>query len=383
MGEASAVEGHCEPRFARVREAFARNLVNGFEVGASFAAFLEGALVVDLWGGFADAARTRLWERDTIVNVYSSTKTMAATVVWMLADRGALDLDAPVARYWPEFAQGGKAGVRVRHVLSHTAGVPGWDERLAVDDLFDHERSVAPLAAQAPWWEPGREAGYHAVTQGQILAELVRRVDGRTLGTFFREEVAEPLGADFWIGLPREHEPRVAEMIPPDPPRLGVDLAPEPGSIAARVLGNPPLTGDVANRREWREAELPAANGHGNARALARVAGALARGGEIDGRRLLGASPLERALEQQHYATDLVLGVPVRWSLGFALVSREMPLSPNRRTLFWGGWGGSLVVVDLDAHLGFAYAMNRMASGTLGDARGFGLAIEIYRALEA
>ncbi len=382
MGEAVEVQGHCEPRFASVRDAFAQSFARGLDVGASLAAFLDGAPVVDLWGGFADAARTRPWQRDTIVNVYSSTKTQAATVVWMLADRGALDLDAPVAHYWPEFGRAGKEGVLVRHVLSHTAGVPGWDEPLAVDDLFDRERTVALLAGQAPWWEPGRESGYHAITQGQILGELVRRVTGRSLGTFYREEVAGPLGVDFHIGLPPEHDSRVAEMIP-SPGRLGADLAPESGSVAARVLGNPPMEGGVANRPAWRRAELPAANGHGNARALARVAGALARGGEIDGHRLLRPGAIERALEEQHYAADLVLRLPIRWSLGFALVSRELPVSPNPRTLFWGGWGGSLVIVDLDARLGLAYAMNRMESGTLGDPRGFGLAIELYRALGA
>jgi CubicO group peptidase (beta-lactamase class C family) len=381
MSQAYEIQGHCSPRFAAVRDAFEHNFAQGLEAGASFAAVLDGELVVDLWGGHADAQGERAWQADTIVNVYSTTKAMAALCTLMLVDRGALDLDAPVAKVWPEFAEAGKASVRVRQLLSHTSGLPGWDAALGVDDLYDWDRVCGLLAAQAPWWEPGTTSGYHALTHGFLLGEVVRRVEGRSLGAFFRKEVAEPLGADFHIGLAEEHEGRVGQMLPPLDSALAAGAGIEPGSVAERVLGNPPLTGDVANRRAWRAAEIPAANGQGNARSVARIAGALACGGTLDGVRLLGPATLERTIEEQCYETDLVLGVPIRWGLGFGLTAKELPIGPNPRTFFWGGWGGSLVVVDLDARLGFAYVMNKMGATTMGDLRAFGPALATFGAL--
>jgi CubicO group peptidase (beta-lactamase class C family) len=372
------IQGHCDRRFAAVREVFAKNFEQGLEVGACFAAILDGALVVDLWAGHADAARSRPWERDTIVNVFSTTKVMASTCVLMLVDRGALDLDAPVAQYWPEFAQAGKERVLLRHLLSHTSGLAGWQERIAVEDLYDWEHAVGLLAAQEPWWEPGTRSGYHALTHGFLLGEVVRRVSGRSLGRFFREEVAEPLGADFHIGLPEEHESRVGEIIaPPD----GAGLEAPPGSIAARMAGNPLLAAGAANTRAWRAAEIPAANGHGNARSVARVAGALACGGSLDAVTLMGPATLEKAIQEQCYRKDLVLGLPIRWGLGFGLTSKELPVGPNPRALYWGGWGGSVVVVDLDARLAFSYVMNRMSEAVMGDPRGLTLALAAFQGL--
>ncbi len=375
------IHGVCEPRFAAAREAFEKNFAQGLEVGASFAAVLDGEIVVDLWGGHADARGSRPWQQDTIVNVYSTTKAMAALSTLMLVDRADLHLDAPVASVWPEFAASGKEAVLVRHLLSHTSGVPGWEQPLAVEDLYDWERTVGLLARQEPWWEPGTRSGYHALTHGFLLGEVVRRTSGRSLGRFFREEVAEPLGADFHIGLPQEHEPRVGELIPPPDPALSAGAEAAAGSVADRVLGNPPMTGDVANQRAWRAAEIPAANGQGNARSVARVAAAMACGGTLDGVRLLGPETLARTIEEQCYGTDLVLGVPIRWGLGFGLTAAELRIGPNPRTFFWGGWGGSLVVVDLDARLALSYVMNKMGSTTLGDPRGFGPALALFAAL--
>jgi CubicO group peptidase (beta-lactamase class C family) len=375
------IHGHCDPRFAAVQEAFAKNFEHGLEVGASFAAVLDGEPIVDLWGGYADAACTRPWERDTLINVYSTTKAMASISTLMLVDRGELDLDAPVASIWPEFGAKGKQGILVRQLLSHTSGVAGWAEPVTISDVCDWEKSTSLLAAQEPFWEPGTSSGYHALTHGHLLGEVVRRVSGRTIGNFFREEVAEPLGADFHIGLPEVHESRVAEMVPPEDPRLGAGQEMAPGSVASRVLTNPMMTGDVANLREWRAAEIPAANGQGNARAVARIASVLACGGSLDSVKLLGEDTLAKTIEEQCYGEDLVLGVPLRWGLGFGLSSVDLPIGPNPRTFFWGGWGGSLIVVDLDARLAFAYVMNQMGAGTLGDVRGFGAAAALYSAL--
>src|SRR5581483_5263521 len=215
------VHGTFDARFAGVRDALDWTLSEGLDVGASAAVFVDGEPVVDIWGGLADEAAGTPWERDTITNVWSTTKTMTALCALILADRGELDLHAPVARYWPEFKSGGKDRIEVRHLLGHTAGLSGWAEPLAPEELADWDRCTELLAGQEPWWEPGTASGYHAVTQGYLVGEVVRRISGRSLGTFFREEVAEPLGADFHIGLPPEHDGRVARLIPHPP----VDLA--------------------------------------------------------------------------------------------------------------------------------------------------------------
>src|SRR5580693_2046344 len=240
------VEGMCQDRFAAVRDALAASL-DGRDVGASAAVYVDGEPVVDLWGGHADAARTTPWQRDTITCAWSTTKTMTALCALILADRGDLDLAAPVARYWPEFAAAGKQDVEVRHLLSHTAGLPTWDEPMTVADLYDWPKATARLAAQAPRWEPGTQAGYHAVTQGHLVGEVVRRVTGVSLGTFFAREVAGPLGADFHIGLPAEHDGRVIPVIPPPPPPAADQEPTAPGGgqdeteAAPRGRGNPPV----------------------------------------------------------------------------------------------------------------------------------------------
>jgi len=373
------IHGTFEERFAGVRDAFAGNFDRGVDVGASVAVVLDGRPVVDLWGGFADEARTRPWEHDTITNVWSTTKTMTALCALILADRGELDLHAPVARYWPEFAAAGKGGVEVRHLLGHTSGLSGWQVPMRSEDLYDWELATARLAAQAPWWEPGSASGYHAITQGYLVGEVVRRVCGASVGTFFAKEVAGPLGADFHIGLAAEHDGRVANVIAPPP--LPVD--PDPMSVASRTLSNPPMRAEQSWETAWRRAEIPAAGGHGNARSVAAVQAVLAGGGEVGGVRLLSAKGCQAVLEQQSYGPDLVLGVPLRFGMGYGLPSPELPLAPNPRTCFWGGWGGSLVVVDMDARLTVAFVMNRMGEGTLGDDRAMGIVTAAYGALAA
>jgi CubicO group peptidase (beta-lactamase class C family) len=372
------IHGECDPRFEPVRTAFAANFDQGQELGASVAVTLEGEPVVDLWAGDADESG-RPWERDTIVNVWSTTKTMAATCLLVLADRGEVDLDAPVATYWPEFAAEGKERVTVAHVLGHTAGLPGWDPAIAPETLYDWDQATSALAAQAPWWEPGTASGYHAVTQGYLLGEVVRRATGRTIGTFFRDEVAEPLGADFHIGLPESEDHRTGRMVPPDMNIAA--LAIDSTSVAARALLSCPLTGAEPNAREWRAAEIPAAGGTGNARAVARVHAALANGGTVDGVKLLSADGVERIFTEQHHDVDQVLGMKMRLGTGFGLMNEAVPLSANPRSCFWGGWGGSLAVIDLDARLSVAYVMNRMASGLVGDLRGAMLVFAAYQSL--
>jgi CubicO group peptidase (beta-lactamase class C family) len=372
------VHGTCDPRFEGVRDALASTLDQGIDVGASAAVVLEGEPVVDIWGGFADEARTAPWERDTIINVWSTTKTMTALCALVLADRGELDFDAPVARYWPEFKAGGKEGVEVRHLMSHNAGLSGWQEPMAPEDLYDWEKSTSLLAAQEPWWEPGTASGYHAITQGYLVGEVVRRITGHTVGTFFADELAGPLGADFHIGTAAEHDRRVALVIPPPPLDMG---AVDPEGLAVRTLSNPPLSAEQSWEIPWRRAEIPAAGGHGNARSVAAVQAVLANGGEAGGRRFLSAAGCEAVLREQSHTTDLVLGVPIRFGMGYGLTSEEMPLGPNPRTCFWGGWGGSLVLVDMDARMVVTYVMNKMGEGTLGDIRGASIAAAAYGGL--
>jgi CubicO group peptidase (beta-lactamase class C family) len=341
-------------------------------------------LLVDLWGGHADAARTRPWGRDTLVNVFSTTKAATALCAHMLADRGLLDLDAPVARTWPEFAAAGKADLPVRFLLSHQAGLAALRSPLPTEALYDWQRMTRALAAEAPWWPPGSASGYHAMTYGFLVGEVLRRVTGRTLGAFFRDEVARPLGADFHIGLPAAEERRVAELVPPSAEELaaaGAAAQGDPESLLGKVMANPPLRPEVANTTAWRRAELPAANGHANARSVARVMAALACGGALGGLRLLGAEALARAAQQQSYDLDLVLGLPMRWGLGFMLSSAELPLGPSPRAFGHGGWGGSLAVADPDARVSWAYVMNKMSPGTTGDARAAGIVTELYAAL--
>jgi CubicO group peptidase (beta-lactamase class C family) len=369
-GATTEVYGDCDERFAAVRQALAGNLASGADLGASVAVYVDGEPVVDIWGGWADKARTRPWERDTIVNVWSTTKTMTALCALILADAGDLDFDAPVSTYWPEFAAAGKDGVLVRHLMSHTAGLSGWTEPMSGDDLYDWEKATSLLAAQEPWWQPGTASGYHAVTQGYLVGEVVRRVSGQSLGEFFAKEVAGPLGADFHIGLDPADDRRVAELIPPPAIADQVGELPE-DSVARRTFINPVLDASVTADRAWRAAEIPAANGHGNARSVAAVQSVLAGGGQARGVRLLSEAGCNRVFEEQSNGDDLVLGIPVRFGMGYGLASERMPLGP--RTGFWGGWGGSVIVVDLDLRIAVAYVMNRMEAGLVGDTRGLGV----------
>ena len=373
-----SVQGFTHDRFAAVREAFERNLASGADVGASFCATVEGETVVDLWGGYVDEARTRPWERDTIVNVYSTTKTMTALTALLLADRGELDFDAPVARYWPEFAANGKAGVKVSHLMSHSSGLSGWKEPMTEADIYDWDKATALLAAQAPFWEPGTASGYHGMTQGFLVGEVVRRITGRSIGTVFREEIAEPLDADFYIGLPASEDARVADLIPPPPGTAMGDGAQT--ELQANMALNPRLDVAVTRTRAWRGAEIPAAGGTGNARAVAEIHAILANGGVAKGKRFMSEAGCPKALELQVEGTDLVLGMPSRFGLGFGLAGGMMPL-PHPNSMFWGGYGGSLALIDMDARTTFGYAMNKMAGTTTGDMRAFGLVMAMMQAL--
>lgn len=374
------IHGFCDEKFNAVRDAFINNFESKDEVGASVAITVEGEFVVDLWGGYKDAAGTQPWEEDTIVNVYSTTKTMAALCALVLADRGELDLYAPVSKYWPEFAQNGKEKVEVRHFMSHSAGLSGMDEPMQGEALFDWDNVVEALARQAPWWEPGTASGYHALTQGHLIGEVVRRITGKSLGAFFASDIAGPMNADFHIGTGEEHFPRIGELIPPDDSVAQSPQA-DPDSISARTFANPAADATWSSTPGWRKAEIPAANGHGNARSVVRAQTAVANGGSAFGVELLSAAGAKRVFDEQTNGEDLVLGVPLRFGMGYGLTSEDLPMGPNEHIAYWGGWGGSTIVVDQDARMCTSYVMNRMFGGLLGDMRGFSLLQAAYASL--
>jgi CubicO group peptidase (beta-lactamase class C family) len=373
-----SVQGLTQDRYAAARSQFEENLEKGEDIGASFCATVEGETVVDLWGGFADPAKTRPWERDTIVNVYSTTKTMTALTALLIADRGDLDFDAPVAKYWPEFAANGKGDIKVSHLMSHSAGLSGWKEPITTEDLYDWEKVTSLLAAQAPFWEAGTAPGYHAITQGYLVGEVVRRITGKSLGTVFREEIAGPLGADFHIGLPASEDHRVAELLPP-PPGGSVSEMRNQTELMRNMSNNPGIDVSATRTRGWRGAEIPAAGGTGNARSIAEIHVILANGGMAQGKRFMSEAGCRKALELQVEGRDLILDVPSKFGLGFGLPG-VLPL-PNPNSMYWGGYGGSLIIIDMDARTTFAYAMNKMMPTTMGDMRALGLAMAMWTAM--
>jgi CubicO group peptidase (beta-lactamase class C family) len=370
------VEGTCDPRFQRVKDAFAQNFEKGLEIGASAAVVLDGKPVVDLWGGHMDKERTRPWTRDTIANVYSTTKGLTAICAHRLIDKGQLELDAPVARYWPEFAQGGKEKLPVRFLLSHRAGLAAVRKPLDVDDLFKWDVMCAALAEQEPWWVPGTKHGYHAITFGWLVGEVIRRITGKSPGTYLRDELATPLGLDMHIGLEAKHDARVANLIPSPPPAPGepnmfAEAMKNPEGVMAKAFMNPPVLTrpNLVNSREWRAAEICAANGHTNARALARLYGALARGGEVDGYRVLSKEGIARCHTEQSYGADEVLTISTRFGEGFMMSQPGAMLGPNPRSFGHPGAGGSLGFADPDSKIGLGYVMSKMQAGLLIDSR--------------
>ncbi|MEV0011943.1 serine hydrolase domain-containing protein [Streptomyces sp. NPDC047973] len=380
------IHGHCDDRFAAVRAAFEANFAERDELGAAVTVLLDGTPVVDLWGGWADGARTRPWERDTVVNVWSTTKGPTALCAHILADRGQLDLDAPVASYWPEFAAEGKESVRVRDLLSHRSGVAGLRDPHTLAELYDWEVTTARLAATAPWWEPGTRSGYHAISYGFLVGEVVRRITGLLPGEFLRQEVTGPLGIDFTVGLPERDAERVAELVQPKSvarEQAALFALMEPVAVAS--LLNPGTGIAAANTPGWRAAEIPAANGHGTARAVASLYGILAGRGTLDGRRILSPEAAERVREGQGPCRDLVLGAgfthETELGLGLWLSGPNASYGPNPRAVGHDGAGGSCGLADPEAGVSIGYVMNRMGPHIADDPRKMALVDAVYGVL--
>jgi len=378
------ISGFCDPKFVAMKEVLSRSIDSGDDLGASVAVTINGKFVVDIWGGWADTEKKTPWNENTITNVWSTTKTMAAMCALVLFDRGLLDFDAPVAQYWPEFAANGKDKVLVRHIMSHTSGVSGWAQPVEFDDILDWNKSTSILAAQALWWEPGTASGYHAMNQGHLIGEVVRRITGKSLGTFFKEEIAGPLGADFHIGLDKSNFGRVSHVVPPPPMPFDLD-AMDPDSVAIKTFTGP-LGADATNTwtDKWKSAEVPAANGHGNAKSVARVQSILTSGGGVDGVRLLSTSTIDQIFKEQSYGVDLVLGIPLRFGIGYGLPCAEtIPYIPEGKVCFWGGYGGSIIVNDVGRGVTISYMMNKMEGGIIGGLRAEALLNAAYAGLDA
>ncbi|ORA04752.1 serine hydrolase domain-containing protein [Mycolicibacterium bacteremicum] len=377
------VDGVCDPRFEKVADALGRAIDGGEECGAAIAIDIGGELVVDIWGGHADAACTRPWTADTIVNVWSSTKNVTALAGLMLIDRGLVSAHTPVAQVWPEFGAKGKDRVEFRHLLTHSSGVSGWDQPVTPEDILDRDRSTAMLAAQAPWWEPGTATGYHALTHGHLIGEVVRRVTGKPLKQFVAEEIAGPLGADFQIGALPEDEPRIAEIIAPADPFEGIPQMDQWTEQMLKTFTGPAPDPLIANTPQWRAADIGAANGHTNARALAKILSAISLGGSVDGVELLTPQTVESIFETQLEGPDLVLAQhQIRMGLGFGLPSPAIGYIPDGKICFWGGWGGSWESMNPDSRTTIAYVMNKMGPGIEGSARTDRYFRLIYQALD-
>ena len=377
----AGIKGSVAQGFESVRAAFAQNFARDDayrELGAALAVYWRGEQVVDLWGGHADAARSCAWQRDSLVNVYSSSKGVSAVALAMLVEEGKLDYAAKVTKYWPEFGQAGKENTTVAQLLSHQAGLTGFTSPISTADLGDWQKCCEALAQQAPFWAPGENASYHAMTWGYLAGEVFRRAAGKTIGSYIAERISQPLKADVFIGLPKAQDTRVAQIYGP---KISPDLSKltqPPQALAALV--NPQLDPQIPNQRSWRAAEIPAANGQASAQGLARIYGALAHGGELEGAKLLSPAGVQKMLQRQTGKTDLLLGFTDNWGMGMCFNQFGM-LGPRPETFGHGGWGGSLGCADLETGVGIGYVMNQMGDQLVGDPRPVALLNTIFACL--
>jgi len=375
------IDGTCERRFSPLRDAFASNFELHDELGAGLAVTIDGRQVVDLWGGWADQEHTRAWQQETLVNVYSVGKAMAAICLLGLVEQGEVELDRPVAAYWPEFAAAGKGEITVQMLLAHRAALPALHERLGDLAMYDWELMTSTLAAETPWWQPGSGHGYHVNTFGFLVGELVRRVSGEAFGAHFARTIATPLDADFQFGIAAAEDARVADFVFAGP-TPGFAAADTPTMVSQAYINPPGFSGiGTVNSRAWRAAEMPSSNGHATARAVARIYSALACEGAVDGIRLLAPATVSLAGREVSGGHDLVLNRPSRFGLGFQLTQPERPLGPNPRSFGHFGAGGSLGFADPDERLAFGYTSNQVRGPRWQNPRNRALISALYGCL--
>ena len=373
------IEGHCAPEFAAVETAFSENFKTRGDIGAAVSVYAGTECLIDLWGGYQDAEETAPWQRDTKVNIWSTTKGITAVCFAMAVERGVLSYDDKVATYWPEFAVGGKQDITISMLLSHQAGLCGFREPATIKDYYDIESAASRLAAAEPFWSPGSQSGYHAISIGALASALFRRAEGRYIREFVDAELRQKCGLDIHIGLPENHSHECAELLAPS----GLDseaTAPVLNEAQIAALANPPMDAMVANTSPWRSAEIPSANGHATARALARLYAAIGAENPIEGHTLISRKTLQRASDMQIEGVDAVLGVPARWANGF-LLNTDGLYGPNAGTFGHSGWGGSFAFADPVSGIAVAYTMNRMGTDLVGDPRNKALIDSIYTSL--
>jgi CubicO group peptidase (beta-lactamase class C family) len=382
------VQGHCDSSFSHVREVFAEHLRTGAEIGASVCVSINGETVIDLWGGYSSAERTQPWNRDTIAPVWSVSKTITALATLLLIDRGQLHPDDPVAKYWPAFDTPDKRGVLVRHFLSHTSGLPAWDPPIQASELFTNTAlATEKLVAQEPWWEPGTASGYHLVSQGVLLGELVHRISGKSLPQFIADELAGPLDADFHLGLQNESEwGRIAIMEPPPPFPAGLlDNPPRPDNpmyISLRAMrGIRGLDGPASSTPEFRRCGIGSMGGLSNARGFNKILEIITNRGTVNGKQFLKPETVDLIFQTQAEGIDLVLGTPLKMGMGFGLSNGSLDWVPTGKICFWGGWGGSLAIMDLERGMTLTYAMNKMENGTLGNSNAEAYTRAVYEVI--
>jgi CubicO group peptidase (beta-lactamase class C family) len=374
QGPPVELHGTCPVRYAAVRDAFAANFAGGEELGARFSLVEAGELVVDLWAGFADRGKTRPFDDAVLTPVFSTTKAIAALMIARLVDQGRLDYGQPVASLWPEFAQAGKAAITVEQVMSHQDGLSGFPDPMDPALWFDWDAICARLAAMAPIWPPGTASGYHPITFGYLAGEIFRRIDGRTMGAALREDLAEPFGLDIWIGLPDPQHARVADLVRPRAlPNFGRE---NPATRAAFLT--PWSQPGGRGQADWRRMEIPSATGHATAPALARLFGALAQDGWLDGETVLSPALIAEMARERIRGQDLVLPFEISWAAGVMRNETLKVWGPGNATFGHAGWGGSCVFVDPERRLAGAYVMNRQSAELIGDPRSIRLISAAY-----
>ena len=400
------IEGYCDDRFLEAKTLFEKNINNGFELGGAVSVELKGKKIIDIWGGYIDQAKTIRWEENTIINVFSTTKGIAAICLLQLIEKGLLDLDKPVATYWPEFSENAKENIPVRYLFCHKSGLCGIKTPLKTGAFTDWNLICSELAKQSTFWEPGTAHGYHGLTYGFLIGELLRRIDGRTIGTYFREEIADPLDIDFWIGLPDSEFHRVSDIYPaksgliekllPILTKLPKSFSPKRFQIlfdfndtsthTGAAFNNPKISNDEifeANTSAWRQAEIPAANGHGSARSIAKLYGILANGGNRGEVHVLNPETIELGRTTESEGKDLVLGnMHTRFGLGFMLGTKDVSMGPNINSFGHGGAGGSLGFADPDNNISLGFVMNQMHQGITAWKTATEVADSVYKTLE-
>jgi len=373
------VHGECDPKFNRVKDAFKKLYQEDREIGSSFAVYKDGKPLVDLWGGFQDQDKTKAWEKETLVTVYSTTKGVAAFCIALAMEKGLIKYEEKVSTYWPEFAANGKGDISVGMLMSHQAGICSPETR-NVEDYYDQNLMAEKLAGMTPIWEPGTASGYHSMTFGWLTSELILRVTGKSLGTFFREEIGNQHEIDFFIGLPESEDHRAGELIPfeiipsenSEQQKVALTDAQKSQSNSAGTLG-------IHNTRAWRQAEIPSANGQGSAGGLAKLYSLVVP--QDNSLKLLKDDTVNQMTTMQIEGRDLVLAVQVRWGVGFILNKHKVIYGPVESAFGHSGYGGSCAFGDPENKIGISYVMNRMLDNFNADGRSIELINATYNCL--